>query len=82
MLSFQHDPYFYHTRDVLDGTTCSESASLWGKPHTMAGKRFDFELTEENSATSSNAGQSGCKVAKSTQRVIIVEAKRLLCGMM
>lgn len=30
----------------------------------MAGKGFDFELTEENRATSSNTGHSGCKLAQ------------------
>lgn len=57
------------------------SASLWGKPCTIAGKGFDFDLTEENAATSSKKGHYGCKAAITTQKVTI-RTKILGHGMM
>ena len=42
----------------------------------MAGKGFDFEPAEESGGASSSAGQPGCKLAESTQKVLIVKAER------
>lgn len=57
------------------------SASLWGKSCTMAGKGFDFDLTEEKAATSSQKGHYGCKAAITTQKNTI-QTKILGHGMM